>query len=186
MHWLRYFPPVAQADLSFLGCGIDWRRSFITTDANPYYDSFVRWQMTTLKALGKVVKAKRFAVYSPKDGQPCADHDRASGEGAPLSSGHDVHSCAPVLYQIVSLQWSGACSMLPKRRPCPQHTRPPGMSVTRSRPCLPAVLHRARKSALWGWIVSPWICAHAQTCCVRPLHPHMLGKAPRRQDDRVK
>lgn len=41
MHWLRYFPPVAQADLSFLGCGIDWRRSFITTDANPYYDSFV-------------------------------------------------------------------------------------------------------------------------------------------------
>ncbi|KAK0709525.1 hypothetical protein B0T26DRAFT_678928 [Lasiosphaeria miniovina] len=26
------------------GCGIDWRRSFITTDANGYYDSFVRWQ----------------------------------------------------------------------------------------------------------------------------------------------
>ena len=25
---------------------------------------------------------KRYAVYSPKDGQPCADHDRASGEGA--------------------------------------------------------------------------------------------------------
>lgn len=24
----------------------------------------------------------RLAVYSPKDGQPCADHDRASGEGA--------------------------------------------------------------------------------------------------------
>lgn len=81
MHWLRYFPPIAQADLSFLGCGIDWRRAFITTDANPYYDSFVRWQLNTLKALGKVVKAKRFAVYSPKDGQPCADHDRASGEG---------------------------------------------------------------------------------------------------------
>ena len=30
---------------------------------------------------GKVVKDKRYAVYSPKDGQPCADHDRASGEG---------------------------------------------------------------------------------------------------------
>ena len=27
------------------------------------------------------VEAKRFAVYSPLDGQPCADHDRASGEG---------------------------------------------------------------------------------------------------------
>ena len=24
----------------------------------------------------------RLAVYSPVDGQPCADHDRASGEGA--------------------------------------------------------------------------------------------------------
>jgi leucyl-tRNA synthetase len=28
------------------------------------------------------VKDKRYAVYSPKDGQPCADHDRATGEGA--------------------------------------------------------------------------------------------------------
>ncbi len=27
------------------------------------------------------MKDKRYAVYSPKDGQPCADHDRASGEG---------------------------------------------------------------------------------------------------------
>jgi leucyl-tRNA synthetase len=28
-----------------------------------------------------VVKDKRYAVFSPLDGQPCADHDRASGEG---------------------------------------------------------------------------------------------------------
>jgi leucyl-tRNA synthetase len=27
------------------------------------------------------VKDKRYAVFSPLDGQPCADHDRASGEG---------------------------------------------------------------------------------------------------------
>lgn len=27
------------------------------------------------------MKDKRLAVYSPKDGQPCADHDRATGEG---------------------------------------------------------------------------------------------------------
>ena len=25
--------------------------------------------------------AHRLSIYSPKDGQPCADHDRASGEG---------------------------------------------------------------------------------------------------------
>lgn len=80
-HWLKYFPPLAKRDVSLLGCQVDWRRSFITTDHNPFYDAFVRWQFNTLKKLGKIVKAKRYAVYSPIDGQPCADHDRASGEG---------------------------------------------------------------------------------------------------------
>ncbi|GAX85489.1 hypothetical protein CEUSTIGMA_g12905.t1 [Chlamydomonas eustigma] len=80
-HWLDYFPPLAMRDMKAMGCGVDWRRSFITTDSNPYYDSFVQWQFNTLKKLGKVVKDKRFAVYSPLDGQPCADHDRATGEG---------------------------------------------------------------------------------------------------------
>lgn len=89
MHWLQYFPPIAQRDLTALGCGIDWRRAFITTDVNPYYDSFVRWQLETLKAQGKCNKDKRAAVYSPKDGQPCADHDRTSGEGV----GPQVRSC---------------------------------------------------------------------------------------------
>jgi len=28
------------------------------------------------------VSTCRYAVYSPLDKQPCADHDRASGEGA--------------------------------------------------------------------------------------------------------
>ena len=27
------------------------------------------------------MKDRRYAVFSPKDGQPCTDHDRASGEG---------------------------------------------------------------------------------------------------------
>lgn len=80
-HWLRYFPPLAMRDLRAMGCGVDWRRSFVTTDINPYYDSFVRWQFWTLYNKGKVVKDKRYTVYSPLDGQPCADHDRASGEG---------------------------------------------------------------------------------------------------------
>ncbi|KAL4854122.1 Leucine--tRNA ligase [Chlorella vulgaris] len=80
-HWLRYFPPLAMRDLTAMGCGIDWRRSFITTDVNPYYDSFVQWQFEVLRKKGKIVKDKRYAVYSPLDGQPCADHDRASGEG---------------------------------------------------------------------------------------------------------
>lgn len=49
LHWLEHFPPLAKRDMTAMGCGIDWRRSFITTDVNPYYDSFVRWQFNTLK-----------------------------------------------------------------------------------------------------------------------------------------
>lgn len=80
-HWLLYFPPLAVEDLKAFGLGCDWRRTFITTDVNPYFDSFVRWQMRKLKSMGKIVKDLRYTVYSPLDGQPCADHDRASGEG---------------------------------------------------------------------------------------------------------
>ncbi|KAF2639110.1 leucyl-tRNA synthetase [Massarina eburnea CBS 473.64] len=80
-HWIEYFPPLAKRDLSDFGARIDWRRQFVTTDANPYYDSFVAWQMRKLKDLGKVIFAKRYTVYSPKDGQACMDHDRQSGEG---------------------------------------------------------------------------------------------------------
>ncbi|CAB4020577.1 Leucine--tRNA ligase, cytoplasmic, partial [Paramuricea clavata] len=59
---------------------VDWRRSFITTDVNPYYDSFVRWQFLTLKDRGKIKFGKRYTIFSPKDNQPCMDHDRLSGE----------------------------------------------------------------------------------------------------------
>ncbi|KAK6915892.1 Aminoacyl-tRNA synthetase, class Ia [Dillenia turbinata] len=80
-NWLSYFPPLAVEDLKAFGLGCDWRRSFITTDMNPFYDSFIRWQMRKLRAMSKIVKDKRYTIFSPLDGQPCADHDRASGEG---------------------------------------------------------------------------------------------------------
>jgi leucyl-tRNA synthetase len=48
-YWLQYFPVRCMADLKKMGCGIDWRRSFITTDVNPYYDSFVQWQFRILE-----------------------------------------------------------------------------------------------------------------------------------------
>lgn len=79
-HWLKFFPPLAIRDLTSFGCRIDWRRSFVTTDANPYYDAFVRWQMNRLKELNKIKFGKRYTIYSIKDGQPCMDHDRAEGE----------------------------------------------------------------------------------------------------------
>uniref|UniRef100_A0A8C1SDB0 leucine--tRNA ligase n=1 Tax=Cyprinus carpio TaxID=7962 RepID=A0A8C1SDB0_CYPCA len=77
-HWLEYFPPLAVEDLKKMGLKVaDWRRSFITTDVNPFYDSFVRWQYITLKERKKI----KYTIYSPKDGQPCMDHDRQTGEG---------------------------------------------------------------------------------------------------------
>ncbi|KAK7143985.1 hypothetical protein R3I93_014980 [Phoxinus phoxinus] len=80
-HWLDYFPPLAVEDLKKMGLKVDWRRSFITTDVNPFYDSFVRWQFITLKERKKIKFGKRYTIYSPKDGQPCMDHDRQTGEG---------------------------------------------------------------------------------------------------------
>ncbi|OMO52030.1 Aminoacyl-tRNA synthetase, class Ia [Corchorus capsularis] len=79
--WLRFFPPVAVEDLKAFGLGCDWRRSFVTTNINPFFDSFIRWQMRKLRSMGKIVKDVRYTIFSPLDGQPCADHDRASGEG---------------------------------------------------------------------------------------------------------
>ncbi|KAG8157005.1 hypothetical protein KVR01_013227 [Diaporthe batatas] len=80
-HWVRFFPAAGKCDAMSFGLGVDWRRSFVTTEANPFYDSFVRWQMNKLYALGKIRFGKRYTVYSPKDGQACMDHDRSEGEG---------------------------------------------------------------------------------------------------------
>ncbi|KAL0884166.1 hypothetical protein ABMA27_016174 [Loxostege sticticalis] len=81
-YWLEYFPPRAVADLKRMGIHVDWRRKFITTDANPFYDSFIRWQFHHLKERNKIMYGKRYTIFSPLDKQPCMDHDRSTGEGA--------------------------------------------------------------------------------------------------------
>jgi leucyl-tRNA synthetase len=80
-HWLEFFPPLAKQDLIELGLHVDWRRSFVTTDVNPFYDSFIRWQFNKLRTLDKIKFGKRHTIFSPLDNQPCMDHDRQSGEG---------------------------------------------------------------------------------------------------------
>lgn len=80
-HWLNYFPPIAKGHLKQLGLFTDWRRSFITTEANPYYDAFVRWHFETLREKKKIAFGTRNSIFSPIDDQPCADHDRSAGEG---------------------------------------------------------------------------------------------------------
>lgn len=79
--WCEFFPPMCKQDLTAYGAHIDFRRGFITTDFNPWYDSFVRWQFNILKRRGKIMFGKRHSIFSPRDQQPCMDHDRASGEG---------------------------------------------------------------------------------------------------------
>ncbi|OAG29044.1 leucyl-tRNA synthetase [Nematocida displodere] len=80
-HWLRHFPQEAQKTLKRFGAPVDWRRCFITTDENFFYDSFVQWQFQKLRAQGRVTFGKRHTIFCPKDQQPCMDHDRQSGEG---------------------------------------------------------------------------------------------------------
>ena len=80
-YWLKYFPIRANQDLRRFGIHADYSRSFVTTDLNPFYDSFVRWQFNILNAKGYLKFGKKPIIYSPKDGQVCADHDRSKGEG---------------------------------------------------------------------------------------------------------
>jgi len=37
--------------------------------------------LNTLKEIGKVFYGKKYTIYSELDKQPCADHDRSTGEG---------------------------------------------------------------------------------------------------------
>ena len=81
IHWLQTFPVHGVEHMKKFGAGVDWRRSFITTYVNPYYDAFIRWQFETLRSKNKVLFGKRNNVFSLVDGQVCADHDRSEGEG---------------------------------------------------------------------------------------------------------
>ena len=105
-HWLKYFPPIGVDHLRNFGAGIDWRRAFITTAVNPYYDAFIRWQFETLRKKGKVLFGKRNNVFSLVDGQVCADHDRSEGEGV-----------GPQEYVLIKLQ------VLPVEEEGPRHDK---------------------------------------------------------------
>ena len=72
---------MGKRDLIRFGTGVDWRRTFITTDYNPYYDTFVRWQFLQLKKGDFIAFGKRPSIFSEADNQPCMDHDRDKGEG---------------------------------------------------------------------------------------------------------
>ena len=79
--WISVFGKKWMQDLKSMGLSIDWRRNFITTSLNPYYDKFVKWQFRKLKEKGFVGKGKHPVVWDPKTNLPVGDHDRVEGEG---------------------------------------------------------------------------------------------------------
>lgn len=62
---------------------VRFAHTFMTTDASPYYDAFIRWQVNKLYKLGKIKFGKRPTACIPncKDGLPCVDPDCQDGEG---------------------------------------------------------------------------------------------------------
>lgn len=81
IHWVEYFPDEWKKDVGRAGFAIDWRRSFVTTDRNPYYDAFIRWQFLRLKDKGYVRTGKHPVIWDPVQKAVIGDHDRAEGEG---------------------------------------------------------------------------------------------------------
>lgn len=62
-HWLYYFPNKCEFDLRKMGLKVDWRRSFLTTDLNPYFDSFVHWQFRKLREKKLIDFGKRYTLF---------------------------------------------------------------------------------------------------------------------------
>ncbi len=82
MKWIDYFPEQWRQDADRLGLMIDWRRQFHTTDINPFYDAFIRWQFRRLKDKGLVRRGEHPVVWDPDAESVLSDHDRMEGEGA--------------------------------------------------------------------------------------------------------
>ena len=79
--WTEHFPEHAKNDLETLGVAVDWRRSFITTELNPAYDGFIRWQFNKLKSREFLRKGKFPVVWCSEKNTVVGDHDRVEGEG---------------------------------------------------------------------------------------------------------
>lgn len=81
MHWVRTLPERTREDLAAFGASVDWSRTFITTDNNPAYDAFVKWQFRKLKEGDYLRLGKHPVIWCPRDEIPIGDHDRYEGEG---------------------------------------------------------------------------------------------------------
>lgn len=79
-YWIQYFPEKTKQILKEFCTHIDFSRSFVTTELNKYFDSFVKWQFSVLHDKGYLAFGKHPMIYSIKDNQVCSGHDRQLGE----------------------------------------------------------------------------------------------------------
>lgn len=79
-YWIKYFPEQAYKHLKLFNAPIDHSRSFVTTEMNPYYDNFIKWQFKKLNEKGILQYGKRYTIFSKATNQPCLGQDRSIGE----------------------------------------------------------------------------------------------------------
>ncbi|MBR9705142.1 leucine--tRNA ligase [Candidatus Pacearchaeota archaeon] len=80
-YWVEFFVPEFKKDYQMMGMSVDWRREFITTSLNKYYDKFIEWQFRKLRKKGYCIKGKFPVVWDPKENVAVGDHARIEGEG---------------------------------------------------------------------------------------------------------
>ena len=80
LKWVNYFSQEGLNDIKSFGLMADLSRSFITTNQNPFYDSFISYQFKKLHSIGLLKYGTRNSIYSPNLNIQCQDHDRSVGE----------------------------------------------------------------------------------------------------------
>lgn len=83
--WVKYFSLEGYRDVRSFNLMVDLRRSFVTTNFNPLYDSFISYQFKKLHKKGLLKYGTRNSVYSPNLDIQCQDHDRSVGEGVGIN-----------------------------------------------------------------------------------------------------
>lgn len=88
LKWVKYFSQEGLTDVKSFGLMVDLSRSFVTTNLNPFYDSFVSYQFEKLHQAGLLKYGTRNSIYSSNLNIQCQDHDRSVGEGVGIEEYH--------------------------------------------------------------------------------------------------
>ncbi|POS78920.1 leucyl-tRNA synthetase [Diaporthe helianthi] len=100
--------------------------------------------MNRLKELGKIKFGTRHTVYSPKDRQPCLDHDRSEGEGIGVQ-----------VYTAIKMRVVSYSGLMPRLQQSKQLSSPYGLYATSANEYLFLTDRAARKMAFQG-IFGSW------------------------------